>query len=48
MIKLINLSEENIKNYEITRKSRMEYSEIEMTIERYKENAEEYIMQNSN
>ena len=36
----------NIKNYEITRKSKMEYTEIKMTLERYKENAEKYIQQN--
>ena len=48
MIKVIDVFEENIKDYEVTRKSKMEYLEIEMTLERYKENAEEYIMQNSN
>ena len=45
-VKIIEEFEKNIKNYEITRKSKMEYTEIKMTLERYKENAEKYIQQN--
>ena len=45
MLKIIEEFEKNIKDYEITRKSKMEYTEIKMILERYKENAEKYIQQ---
>ena len=47
ILKTINKFEENIKDNEITRKSKKEYLKIKVTLENYKENAEKYIQGNN-
>lgn len=45
IIDTVNEFEENIKDYEITRKSKQEYLEIKMLLNKYKQKAEKYIME---
>ena len=46
IIEFVDIFKENVKDYEITRKSKMKYLENKMVLERYKENAEKCIWQN--
>ena len=45
IIDTVNEFEKNIKDYEITRKSKQEYLEIKMLLNKYKQKAERYIME---
>lgn len=45
IIDTVNEFEENIKDYEITRKSKQEYLEIKVLLNKYKQKAERYIME---
>lgn len=46
IIDTVNEFEENIKDYEITRKSKEEYFKIKIILENYKETANKYIQEN--
>lgn len=46
IIDLVEESKENVSDYEITRKSKLEYLENSKILEEYEKNAQEYIIQN--